>query len=125
MISDQKILVVQVHYSTPNLLINSLQSLEVERLDFPQLQVIVVDNCSPDNSADEIESQIIKRNWGEWVSLIRSELNGGYAYGNNLAVKRCIARDPNTQLLWLLNPCLLYTSPSPRDQRGSRMPSSA
>ena len=25
----------------------------------------------------------------------------------------------------LMNPCLLYTSPSPRDQRGSRMPSSA
>ena len=25
----------------------------------------------------------------------------------------------------LLDPCLLYTSPSPRDQRGSRMPSSA
>ena len=24
-----------------------------------------------------------------------------------------------------LKPCLLYTSPSPRDQRGSRMPSSA
>ena len=24
-----------------------------------------------------------------------------------------------------LGPCLLYTSPSPRDQRGSRMPSSA
>ena len=24
-----------------------------------------------------------------------------------------------------LNSCLLYTSPSPRDQRGSRMPSSA
>ena len=27
---------------------------------------------------------------------------------------------------WILVPfCLLYTSPSPRDQRGSRMPSSA
>ena len=24
-----------------------------------------------------------------------------------------------------VDPCLLYTSPSPRDQRGSRMPSSA
>ena len=24
-----------------------------------------------------------------------------------------------------ITPCLLYTSPSPRDQRGSRMPSSA
>ena len=28
-------------------------------------------------------------------------------------------------LLDVLTPCLLYTSPSPRDQRGSRMPSSA
>ena len=26
---------------------------------------------------------------------------------------------------WPTKPCLLYTSPSPRDQRGSRMPSSA
>ena len=26
---------------------------------------------------------------------------------------------------WAYNRCLLYTSPSPRDQRGSRMPSSA
>ena len=26
---------------------------------------------------------------------------------------------------WLPETCLLYTSPSPRDQRGSRMPSSA
>ena len=26
---------------------------------------------------------------------------------------------------FLFSPCLLYTSPSPRDQRGSRMPSSA
>ena len=29
------------------------------------------------------------------------------------------------QNLLLQNTCLLYTSPSPRDQRGSRMPSSA
>ena len=28
-------------------------------------------------------------------------------------------------LIYLLHTCLLYTSPSPRDQRGSRMPSSA
>ena len=28
-------------------------------------------------------------------------------------------------VLGILYPCLLYTSPSPRDQRGSRMPSSA
>ena len=30
-----------------------------------------------------------------------------------------------SKLLELFKACLLYTSPSPRDQRGSRMPSSA
>ena len=29
------------------------------------------------------------------------------------------------RIVQAMNPCLLYTSPSPRDQRGSRMPSSA
>ena len=32
---------------------------------------------------------------------------------------------PNWSRSHLLSHCLLYTSPSPRDQRGSRMPSSA
>ena len=31
----------------------------------------------------------------------------------------------DTEFVCILNSCLLYTSPSPRDQRGSRMPSSA
>ena len=31
----------------------------------------------------------------------------------------------NAAMQLILNPCLLYTSPSPRDQSGSRMPSSA
>ena len=33
-------------------------------------------------------------------------------------------RAVSTDLTWSFS-CLLYTSPSPRDQRGSRMPSSA
>ena len=31
---------------------------------------------------------------------------------------------PEEKVIWI-HACLLYTSPSPRDQRGSRMPSSA
>ena len=34
-------------------------------------------------------------------------------------------RARNLERLEFLGDCLLYTSPSPRDQRGSRMPSSA
>ena len=34
-------------------------------------------------------------------------------------------RDSQIERIKSIDPCLLYTSPSPRDQRGSRMPSSA
>ena len=63
-------------------------------------------------------------------------LPGGFSYGDYL---RCgaIARfsplinalhdfvKSGRRVLGICNGCLLYTSPSPRDQRGSRMPSSA
>ena len=39
--------------------------------------------------------------------------------------ERCQMSDLSHRLLDLAWDCLLYTSPSPRDQRGSRMPSSA
>ena len=45
------------------------------------------------------------------------------AFSTTYHVARC---SPNVdEVLDLRNNCLLYTSPSPRDQRGSRMPSSA
>ena len=34
-------------------------------------------------------------------------------------------RSTTLAIRWIVDACLLYTSPSPRDQRGSRMPSSA
>ena len=36
-----------------------------------------------------------------------------------------VGDDPASQVYVRNKDCLLYTSPSPRDQRGSRMPSSA
>ena len=42
--------------------------------------------------------------------------------GNEIAM---IFQEPMTSLNPVFRCCLLYTSPSPRDQRGSRMPSSA
>ena len=36
-----------------------------------------------------------------------------------------VERGNTVDVAWEIKGCLLYTSPSPRDQRGSRMPSSA
>ena len=37
----------------------------------------------------------------------------------------CVGDTTNACTMYRVMGCLLYTSPSPRDQRGSRMPSSA
>ena len=49
-----------------------------------------------------------------------------YRYQNNdmRDLERCL-KEASDARFRLIATCLLYTSPSPRDQRGSRMPSSA
>ena len=41
------------------------------------------------------------------------------------AIMQTVMEDFEVRRMPFRNSCLLYTSPSPRDQRGSRMPSSA
>ena len=47
----------------------------------------------------------------------------GFAHGFNIHFKKIIPAKGNAVVM--IAPCLLYTSPSPRDKRQSRMPSSA
>ena len=53
-----------------------------------------------------------------------SHMAGHYVYHNG-APYYDINAGKGCNILGYSNHCLLYTSPSPRDQRGSRMPSSA
>ena len=55
---------------------------------------------------------------GDFVEVIRTARDRGMRVIVDLVINHTSDRHP-----WFL--CLLYTSPSPRDQRGSRMPSSA
>ena len=54
------------------------------------------------------------------AAAIASQLND---QGAQMGFTHLPDRDPDRPKMF--NRCLLYTSPSPRDQRGSRMPSSA
>ena len=49
-----------------------------------KLNIIVVDNCSPNNSYSILKKKYSKVND---VEVIISEKNGGYAYGNNFGLK--------------------------------------
>ncbi|HID63281.1 MAG TPA: glycosyltransferase family 2 protein, partial [Anaerolineae bacterium] len=72
--------IVIVNYRTCDLLRECLQSIYESRGDF-SFQVCVVDNCSQDESCAMVGEEFPQ------VHLIESEVNGGYAYANNLGLE--------------------------------------
>jgi GT2 family glycosyltransferase len=79
--------IVILNYNTRDHLAACLRSLHnegsISQADGSiQCEVLVVDNASSDDSADMVSAEF------PWVELIRSTRNGGYAYGNNLALRR-------------------------------------
>ena len=72
--------IVIVNYRTCDLLRECLQSIYESRGDF-SFQVCVVDNCSQDGSCAMVGGQFPQ------AQLIESEVNGGYAYANNLGLR--------------------------------------
>ncbi len=90
-----------VNYKTATLTINCLRSLAMEARLF---DVIVVDNDSQDGSFSEISAAVTRAGWSDWVTVIESKLNGGFAYGNNIAIRAFLTRNEAPEYLYLLNP---------------------
>ena len=63
---------------------------------------------------------------GTWLF---KEIKHDLVFFNNFAIAWAVILSSHLLFVFIKKPkdynCLLYTSPSPRDQRGSRMPSSA
>jgi N-acetylglucosaminyl-diphospho-decaprenol L-rhamnosyltransferase len=97
------LLVVIVNYRTPQLTIDCLRSLSDEVRSVPGIRVAVVDNHSGDDSVKKISTAIATEGW-EWASFIPSDYNGGYAYGNNLAIRPALQQSSPPDYFLLLNP---------------------
>ncbi len=85
--------IVVVSYRTKDLTLTALRTV-FEQTEPGTFELLVVDNASDDGSADAIEEE-----FGERLTLIRSEENLGFARANNLAAE--LARG---EYLLLLNP---------------------
>ncbi|MDO8674231.1 MAG: glycosyltransferase family 2 protein [Dehalococcoidia bacterium] len=106
-----KVSVVILNYNVADLLRECLRSvLASEAVSF---DVWVVDNRSTDHSAEMVKQEFPQ------VTLIESPVNGGFAYGNNLAIRRLIdgsvAFSDKPDFILLLNPDTLLVSSVLRD----------
>ncbi len=95
--------VIILNYRTPELTVACLHSLLPELESFPEFHVVVVDNNSEDGSADKIGAAIAEQGW-DWVTLMPLAQNGGYASGNNAAIRPALALEQPPQYFHILNP---------------------
>jgi len=95
------VLIVIVNYSTPRLVIDCLRSLAPQIT--PATRVIITDNASPDDSVPQIQSAIAANHWS-FAALMPLPKNGGFAYGNNAAIRPLLAANQLPPYILLLNP---------------------
>lgn len=72
--------IIIVNYNTSDLLRNCLNSIYQSQGDL-SYTVVVVDNASPDDSAAMVRTEFRQ------AKLIGSQVNGGFAYANNLGLR--------------------------------------
>jgi len=90
--SQVKLSIIIVNYNSGEFLRGCLTSIANERPSFP-FEIIVVDNCSTDGSAETI-SLLFPR-----IILIKNAINCGFARANNIGILRSVG-----EYVLLLNP---------------------
>jgi GT2 family glycosyltransferase len=101
------ITVVIVNYATGKLLEASITKLQEEAIKYRlSLNVIIVDNNSPDDSVKIINDFIDRNQWQKWVTVLAEAENHGFAKGNNIGFKKVLDNDEydDEQYILCLNP---------------------
>ncbi len=99
-----RLLISVVNYCSAELVCSMLPTL-LRQIDTDTDRIVIVDNQSPDSSVSVLKAFIKQNNYYEYVHLVESHKNGGFSYGNNLAIKtgkEIYHSDP--EYVWLLNP---------------------
>lgn len=84
--------IVILNYETPKLTLDCLASLAPEMASVEDVFVVVVDNDSQDDSAQQIADAIAQHGWSEWAGVFASDCNAGFAGGNNIGIEAVPAK---------------------------------
>ncbi len=84
--------IVLLNYNGHALTVDCLNSLRA--IDYPNYRVIVVDNGSARD-----EGALLQQEFGDFIDVIRHQEALGFCAGNNVGIRRALARDHNYFLL--------------------------
>ena len=83
----------------------SIEAALCELAPYPDARIVVVDNDSQDGSFDRLCEAVAERGWSGRVRVVASDYNGGFAYGNNFAIRPALEAtgDERPDYVYLLN----------------------
>jgi hypothetical protein len=114
-----KTFIVIVNYNSWKDTVICLEDLKQK--DWYDFEVVLVDNCSTDNSVDKIENylngkktKLIIDNFPKWkhhntknenllIHFLKTESNKGFASGNNIGIEFALNKSNEAFHIWLLN----------------------
>lgn len=104
------LLIVIVNYRTTELTLDCLRSLEHEVDTIAGTRVVVTDNASGDDAVARLEAAVRTNGWDGWATIVPLEQNGGFAAGNNAAIRPALAAADRPRYVLLLNPDTIVRS---------------
>ncbi len=99
-----KLLIVIVNFRIGPLVVDCLRSLQHEISDTENVRVVVTDNASGDGSIEHIQEFINDGRLTSWISTLPLPANGGFASGNNAAIRPALQSIDGPDYILLLNP---------------------
>jgi N-acetylglucosaminyl-diphospho-decaprenol L-rhamnosyltransferase len=94
--------IVIVNYRTPQVTLDCLTSVAAQVHDVPGTRVVLVDNASGDDSVPFLRDAIKRYGWN-WITLLTSPINRGFAGGCNLGIESLKQSQQLASFILLLN----------------------
>ncbi|TDX22226.1 glycosyltransferase family 2 protein [Rhodovulum visakhapatnamense] len=98
------IAVIIVNYNAAGLAIEGVESVRARTHGGRTVEIHLVDNASPDGSAEILQRAHADRGWGREVTLYLEAENHGFGRGNNIVLETLAARTDPPDYVFLLNP---------------------
>lgn len=95
-LAQPKVLIVILNYGTFDLTLKIITELH-EKLDYNNYSIMVIDNCSPNESANILKEKSYEMDY----IFVANEKNTGYAAGNNIGIRYAIRNE--FKYTWILN----------------------
>jgi GT2 family glycosyltransferase len=98
-----RVLACILNWRTADMTLRSLASLAPELRAIPGARVCVVDNDSQDGSYERLVAGVQAAGFGDIAEVVASGRNGGYGFGNNVAIRSGLAAADKPDYFYLLN----------------------